>query len=66
MMNMPIIGQEAVVPEYGLGRITAVCPEKDLEGNPKWIQVKPYVANYDMQFAPHNVRRVEIKFSRFW
>lgn len=65
MINIPVIGQEAVVPEHGLGRITAICPERNLDGNPKWIQVRPYVANYDMKFDPHNVRTVEIHYSKF-
>lgn len=65
MLNQFILGQEVIVPEYGLGRVTAICSENDLDGNPKWIQVKPYVAGYDMQFDPHNVQKLEIRYARF-
>lgn len=46
-----ILGQEAIVPFYGLGRVTDY---KD--AFPKsYIEVTPYVCGYAMQFAPENV-----------
>lgn len=52
----PIIGQEAVVPEYGLGRVVSFkdsIPEQ-------YIKVKPYIADYPMKFDPKNVQLVKI------
>jgi hypothetical protein len=53
----PIIGQEAVVPEYGLGRVINFSFGKGKE----FIEVKPYVAGYAMCFSPKNVKLVPIK-----
>ncbi len=53
----PIIGQEAIVHGYGLGRVISFkdkMPEH-------YIEVKPYVSNYSMKFDPKNVKLVEIK-----
>jgi len=48
------IGQEAVVPKYGLGRIISISKE--------FIKVKPYVAGYTMTFDPSNIRPVKLVF----
>lgn len=59
-MKTPIIGQEAVVPKYGLGRVVSfsdVMP--DLH-----IKVRPYINHYIMKFDPTNVRLVEIKLEK--
>jgi len=47
-----IIGQEAVVPYYGLGRVLSVTKNG--------IEVKPYVCGYPMIFDPKNVRLVAL------
>jgi len=52
----PIIGQEAIVPEYGLGRVVSFkdkMPEQ-------YIRVRPYICGYPMNFDPKNVELVEI------
>lgn len=51
-MLKAIIGQEAVVPEYGLGRVTRLSNEG--------IGVTPYIAGYEMIFDPNNVELVPI------
>ena len=56
----PIIGQEAVVPEYGLGRVVSFkdnMPEQ-------YIEVRPYVADYPMRFDPKNVKLIRIVFEK--
>lgn len=49
-----VVGQEAVVPGYGLGRITEITKD--------YIQVEPYVAGYPMKFDPKNIRPVKLIF----
>lgn len=52
-----IVGQEAVVPTYGLGRIVSF----DLSTTGyKFIEVRPYICNYEMKFDPANVKLVKI------
>ena len=54
----PIIGQEAVVKGYGLGRVISY---KD--SFPKqYIEVKPYACDYPMKFDHKNVKLVSIKY----
>jgi len=54
--NDIIIGQEAIVPKYGLGRVISFNSKF-----PNWyIEVEPYVAKYAMKFDPKNVRLVKI------
>lgn len=54
----PIIGQEAVVPDHGLGRV-----ESYKDNSPElYIEVKPYILGYSLKFAPENVRLVKINF----
>jgi hypothetical protein len=52
-----VLGREVLVHKHGLGRITEVGPYSGCGGSefPDWIGVTPYVANYQMNFAPHNV-----------
>ena len=54
MINL-VIGQEAVVPTYGLGRITAITKS--------YIEVEPYIAAYKMQFDPKNVKPIKLVFA---
>lgn len=51
------IGREVLTHRYGLGRITEIGPCTGYGGSkfPDWIGVTPYVANYQMNFASHNV-----------
>lgn len=52
----PIIGQEAVVPNFGLGRVISFkdrMPEQ-------YIEVKPYICKYGMKFDPKNVQLVKV------
>ena len=51
----PIIGQEAVVPKYGLGRVVDI---KSHNG----IEVRPYICNYSMIFDAKNVKLVKINY----
>ena len=55
----PILGQEAVVSPYGLGRVTQIS-DKKFHGNHIFIGVTPYICNYQMKFDPRNVRLVSI------
>lgn len=48
----PILGQEAIVPGYGLGRVTEITRDR--------FGVTPYVAGYQMLFDPKNVELVRI------
>lgn len=56
----PIIGQEAVVPEFGLGRVVS------FKNNitEQYIEVRPYVADYPMRFDLKNVQLVKIIFEK--
>lgn len=54
----PIIGQEAVVPVYGLGRVVDFVDNMP----DRWIEVRPYEGNYTMNFDPENVRLVKINY----
>ena len=47
-----IIGQEAVVPKYGLGRIVQVTDTM--------LYVKPYICDYPMAFDPNNVQVIKL------
>lgn len=53
-----VIGQEAVVPKYGLGRVVSFSDKFPNH----YVEVEPYVAGYAMKFDPKNVRLVEIFF----
>lgn len=57
-MSTPILGQEAVVPSYGLGRVVSFE-----EGNMGYIQVKTYIDNIARIFSPKNVRLVKIAYA---
>jgi len=50
----PIIGQEAVVPEYGLGRVVSI--------HSYGIEVRPYICDYSMTFDADNVKLVKIHY----
>lgn len=52
----PILGQEAVVGRYGLGRVVSFMDNFPVQ----YIEVKPYVCDYAMKFAPDNVDLVPI------
>lgn len=53
-----ILGQEVVTGRYGIGHVTEIGPpdRTGLTPDPEWIGVTPYVAGYQMKFAPHNVK----------
>lgn len=53
-MSKAILGQEAIVGRYGLGRVTNL-------DDPQYIGVTPYVAGYQMKFAMGNVELIPIK-----
>ena len=50
----PIIGQEAVVPGYGLGRVVSIHTYN--------IEVRPYICGYSMVFDADNVKLVKIHY----
>lgn len=52
----PVIGQEAVVPKYGLGRVISF---KD-SIQEQYIEVRPYIMDCPMKFDPKNVKLVKI------
>ena len=54
--EIPIIGQEAIVPKYGLGRVVSF-KKNMLE---QYIEVRPYIIDYPMRFDPKNVTLVKI------
>lgn len=58
----PILGQEAIVGRDGLGRVTEIGPaDRCGSDQPEWIGVTPYAGrSWQMNFAPHNVRLVQI------
>ena len=49
-----VIGQEAVVPEFGLGRVISF--------DRGYVEVRPYMLEYPMKFDPINVKLVEIRY----
>jgi hypothetical protein len=51
------LGEEVSTARYGIGRVTEIGPpdRTGLTDLPEWIGVTPYVAGYQMNFAPHNV-----------
>ncbi len=51
-MKYPTIGQEAIVPQYGLGRVVSYI------GNT--ITVRPYMSGHEMEFDSVNVKLVRI------
>lgn len=53
-MEKPILGQEAVVPCYGIGRITNILANGDIE-------VTPYVCGYPMTFDKNNVMLIKLQ-----
>jgi hypothetical protein len=52
----PIIGQEAIVPEYGVGRVISF--ENKMPNT--FIEVRPYACDYPMKFDPKNVQLISI------
>ena len=56
----PVIGQEAVVPEYGLGRVISFRDKEPA----RYIEVKPYICGYPMIFDPKNVKLIKIFFEK--
>ena len=50
----PVLGQEAVVPCYGIGRITNILANGDIE-------VTPYVCGYPMTFDKKNVMLIKLQ-----
>ena len=57
MPNRLIIGQEAVVPGYGLGRIISFTPT--------YIEVTPYISSVPLKFDPCNVKIVPLTTVNF-
>lgn len=57
-----ILGQEAIHSKYGVGRITEIGPvnRTRITNDPEWIGFTPYVAKYQMNFAPHNLSVIPI------
>lgn len=58
LIHGPILGQEAIVPKYGLGRVIAF---DDQHEPPRYIEVAPYIREYSMRFAPENVTLIPIR-----
>ena len=56
----PVIGQEAVVPKYGLGRVISFRNKEPA----RYIEVKPYICGYPMLFDPKNVKLTKIFFEK--
>lgn len=58
-----VLGQEAIVGKYGLGRVTEIGPtdRTRITNNPEWIGVTPYVAGYQMNFNSSNVELINVK-----
>lgn len=54
----PIIGQEAVVPKYGLGRVVSF----HFDPPNSHIEVRPYICGHSMNFDPSNVELVHINY----
>lgn len=56
-----ILGQEAIVPHFGLGRVTSFGDEESC-GNASgfaYIEVTPYAANKPKRFAPEAVSLID-------
>lgn len=45
-----VLGEEVLVGKHGVGRVTELDPQG------RWIGVTPYVAGYQMNFEPRNVK----------
>ena len=58
----PILGQEAVVPKYGVGRVVSF--KKDSIND--YIEVKPYISGIPMKFASKNVQLIRIIFEAYF
>ena len=56
----PVIGQEAVVPRYGLGRVVGFVDRVPDRG----IEIRPYGTRYVMKFEPEDVRLVRINYTK--
>lgn len=54
MNKNPVIGQDVVVPTYGLSRVVSF--EKS------FIEVRPYIADFALKFDPSSIRLVKINF----
>lgn len=54
----PIIGQEVVVPIYGLCRVVNFIDNIPNKG----ITVRPYGAKFTIKFEPENVKLVKIDY----
>lgn len=52
-----ILGQEAVVPKYGIGRVVSFRDDFPHE----YIGVKTYADNIERHFDPRNVKLIAIK-----
>lgn len=57
-LKQPILGQEAVVPTYGLGRITGL----DYAVNNEGVWIRPYVLEYPMKFDRESIKLVKIEY----
>ena len=57
-MTARVLGEEVQVSKYGVGRVSEIGPpdRTGLTSDPEWIGVTPYIAAYQMNFAPHNVK----------
>lgn len=69
MKNAPVRGQEAVVPEHGLGRIVdwhlpGRTPEARGDAPGSWIEVTTYYDGVRRRYDPANVRYVAIAYTR--
>lgn len=54
MPDAPVIGQEAVVPTHGFGRITEVTMN--------YISVKTYIDGVKRRYVPDNVRLIKLNY----
>ena len=52
------IGQEAVVPGYGLGRVVSF--RNDISKS--FVEVKPYISEVPMKFDPKNVHLIKLTY----
>lgn len=62
MIENPIRGEEVIVPSFGVGRIIRLPGDIALDRHQThvpagYIRVKPYAADYEMDFAIENVTR---------
>ena len=58
IFNRIIIGQEAVVPQYGLGRVVSFKND----ASDKYIEIQVYIGGARIVFDPDNVRLIKLTY----